>query len=35
MVHEVSTGRLISDSHVFHRYRFEDGLIARMDVVET
>lgn len=35
VVHEVSTGRLISDSHVLHSYRFEDGLIARMDVVET
>lgn len=34
VVHEVRTGRLISDSHVRHRFRFEDGLIVRMDVVE-
>jgi hypothetical protein len=25
---------LISDSRVLHRYRLEDGLIVRMDVVE-
>jgi ketosteroid isomerase-like protein len=35
VVREVSTGSLISDSRVVHRFRFEDGLIARMDVVET
>ena len=34
VVHEASTGRLISDSQVRHRFRFEDGLIVRMDVVE-
>jgi hypothetical protein len=34
VVHEASTGRLISDSRVRHRFRFEDGLIIRMDVVE-
>lgn len=35
VVREASTDRLLSDSHVLHRYRFEDGLIARMDVVGT
>lgn len=34
VVHEASTGRLISDSHVRHRFRFERGLIVRMDVLE-
>jgi CTP-dependent riboflavin kinase len=33
-VHEVRTGELISDSRVRHRYRLEDGLIVRMDVLE-
>lgn len=34
VVHEASTGRLIADSRVQHRFRFEDDLIVRMDVVE-
>jgi hypothetical protein len=34
VVHEVDTGKLISDSHVRHRYRLEDGLVVHMDVVE-
>lgn len=34
VVHEANTGKLISDSHVRHRFRFEDGLIVRMDIVE-
>jgi ketosteroid isomerase-like protein len=34
MVHDVRTGDLISDSHVLHRYRLEDGLVLRMDVLE-
>jgi hypothetical protein len=34
VVHDASTGELISDSHVLHRYRLENGLIARMDVLE-
>jgi ketosteroid isomerase-like protein len=34
VVHEVRTGELISDSRVRHRYRLEDGLIVRMDVLE-
>jgi ketosteroid isomerase-like protein len=34
VVHDARTGELISDSHVRHCYRFEDGLIIRMDVLE-
>ena len=34
VVHDASTGELISDSRVLHRYRLEDGLIVRMDVLE-
>jgi ketosteroid isomerase-like protein len=35
VVHDASTGGLISDSHVRHRYRLEDGLVLRMDVLEV
>jgi ketosteroid isomerase-like protein len=34
VVHDVGTGKLLSDSHVRHRYRFEGGLITQMDVLE-
>jgi ketosteroid isomerase-like protein len=34
VVHDARTGELISDSHVRHRYRLEDGLVVRMDVLE-
>jgi ketosteroid isomerase-like protein len=34
VVHDASTGELISDSRVRHRYRLEDGRIVRMDVLE-
>jgi hypothetical protein len=34
VVHEAGSGRLISDSRLRHRYRFKDGLILRMDLVE-
>jgi ketosteroid isomerase-like protein len=34
VVHDARTGELISDSRVRHRYRLEDGLIGRMDVLE-
>jgi ketosteroid isomerase-like protein len=34
VVRDASTGELISDSHVRHRYRLERGLVVRMDVVE-
>jgi ketosteroid isomerase-like protein len=33
VVHDARTGELLSDSRVRHRYRFEDGLITRMDVL--
>jgi ketosteroid isomerase-like protein len=34
VVHDTRTGELISDSRVRHRYRLEDGLVVRMDVLE-
>ena len=33
VVHDARTGELISDSRVRHRYRLENGLVVRMDVV--
>jgi SnoaL-like domain len=35
VVHDAHTGELISDGHVRHRYRLEDGLVAQMDVLEA
>jgi ketosteroid isomerase-like protein len=35
VVHDARTGELLTDTHVRHRYRFEDGLIVRMDVLEA
>jgi hypothetical protein len=35
VVHDARSDELISDSHVRHRYRFEAGLIVRMDVLES
>lgn len=34
VVHDARIGELISDSHVRHRYRLDDGLVVRMDVLE-
>jgi ketosteroid isomerase-like protein len=34
VVHDARTGGLISDSRVRHRYRLEDQLVVRMDVLE-
>jgi ketosteroid isomerase-like protein len=34
VVHDTRTSELISDSKVRHRYRFDDGLIVRMDVLD-
>ena len=34
VVHDPRTGELISDSRLRHRYRLENGLIVRMDVLE-
>jgi ketosteroid isomerase-like protein len=33
VVRDTRSGDLISDSRLRHRYRFEDGLITRMDVL--
>ena len=33
VVHDVASGELLADSRVRHRYRFEDGLVTRMDVL--
>jgi ketosteroid isomerase-like protein len=35
VVYDANTGELVSDSRVLHRYRLEDGLIVRMDVLEA
>ena len=34
VVHDATSGELLGDSTVVHRYRLEDGLIVRMDVAE-
>jgi ketosteroid isomerase-like protein len=34
VVRDARTNELQSDTHVLHRYRIEDGLIVRMDVLE-
>jgi ketosteroid isomerase-like protein len=34
IVHDASSGELISDSHVRHRYRLDHGLVVRMDVLD-
>ncbi len=34
VVHDAKTGELQADTHVLHRYELEDGLVARMDVLE-
>jgi ketosteroid isomerase-like protein len=35
VVRAAESGDLLSDSHVRHRYRFENGLIVRMDVLPS
>jgi ketosteroid isomerase-like protein len=35
MVHDARSGELVSDSRVRHRYRLEQGLVVRMDVLES
>ena len=35
VVHDAGAGELQSDTHVLHRYRLEDGLVVRMDVLES
>jgi SnoaL-like domain len=34
VVHDAGSGRLLSDTRLVHRWRLEDGLATRMDVVE-
>jgi SnoaL-like domain len=34
VVRDAGSGELVSDSHVVHRWRLEDGLVVRMDVLE-
>jgi SnoaL-like domain len=34
VVHDAGSGELISDTHVVHRWRLEQGLVVRMDVDE-
>lgn len=34
VVHDARSGELLTDTRVCHRYRMEDGLIVRMDVLD-
>jgi ketosteroid isomerase-like protein len=34
VVRDAQTGELQADTHVLHRYRLEDGLVAQMDVLD-
>jgi ketosteroid isomerase-like protein len=34
VIHDARSGELLSDSQARHRYRIEEGLIARMEVLE-
>ena len=34
VVHDAGSGELVSDSHVVHRWRLDQGMVVRMDVVE-
>ena len=34
VVRDARTGEVLSDSRVRHRYRFSEGLVVRMDVLE-
>lgn len=35
VVCDAKTGEIQSDTHVVHRWRLQDGLVVRMDVLET
>lgn len=35
VVHDAESGAKLSENQVQHRYRIEDGLIVRMDVLEN
>jgi hypothetical protein len=34
-VRDAKTGEIQSDTQVVHRWRLQDGLVVRMDVLET
>ena len=34
VVRDAGSGEVVSDSRVVHRWRFEEGLVVRMDVIE-
>jgi hypothetical protein len=34
VVRDASSGEVLSDSRVVHRWRLEEGLVVRMDVIE-
>ena len=34
VVRNAGSGEVVSDSRVVHRWRFEEGLVVRMDVIE-
>ena len=34
VVRDAGSGEVVSDSRVVHRWRLEDGLVVRMDVIE-
>lgn len=34
VVRDAKTGKLQADTHVLHRWRLEDGLAVRMDVLD-
>ena len=35
LVHDAKTGEVEADTHVLHRYRLQDGLIVRLDVLDA
>jgi ketosteroid isomerase-like protein len=35
VVRDSETGKLLSDTHVLHRWRLENGLVVRMDVLDA
>jgi ketosteroid isomerase-like protein len=35
VVRDAKTGEVQADTHVLHRYRLQDGLVVRMDVLDT
>jgi ketosteroid isomerase-like protein len=35
IVRDAKTNQLLADTHVLHRFRLENGLVVRMDVLES